>query len=150
MPQPLCTPGLPRIPTSDPSFPDPCHGTRCTMVAKHIKFAASAHGKVKQQVQTPAQEKTERLSVHSSDSRRRESYEKTCRCKRPVLGSEEGSAGVVNPWHTTSLMNFFKNFRVASAALRTLADSKKKKRYVCSRLYGTCTRGAQCVQANKV
>ena len=46
---------------------------------------------------TPAQEKTERLSVHPCDSRRRESSEKG-RCKRPVLGPEQSSAGVVQSW----------------------------------------------------
>ena len=48
-------------------------------------------------MQTPAQEKTERLSVHPCDSRRRESSEK-CRCKRSVLGPEQSSAGVVQSW----------------------------------------------------
>ena len=48
-------------------------------------------------MQTLAQEKTERLSVHPSDSRRRERCEK-CRCKRSVLGLEQGSAGVVQSW----------------------------------------------------
>ena len=100
MPQPLCTPGLPRIPTGNSSFPEPLpwhtlhDGGQTYQVGGHIGRCA---WKGKRQMQTPAQEKTERLSVHPSDSRRRESCEK-CRCKRPVLGPEQGSAGVVQYW----------------------------------------------------
>ena len=61
-----------------PSPQDPSHSTRCTMVAKHVKLAATSagvHGEGKGQVQPSAQEKTERLSVHLGCFRSREGSE---------------------------------------------------------------------------
>ena len=60
-----------------PSPQDPSHSTRCTM-AKHVKLAATspgAHGEGKGQLQTSAQEKTERLSVHLGCFRGRDGSE---------------------------------------------------------------------------
>ena len=87
--QPLCTLGLPRIPTGILSFPRPLPWY--TLHDGGQTYQVGGHGRCAWKGEDGKAERP------PCDSRRRESSEK-CRCKRSVLGPEQISAGVVQSW----------------------------------------------------
>ena len=79
-----------------PSPQYPCHGARCTMMAKFVKLAATSagtHGQKEGQVQASAQEDTERLSINPGSLGCGECGQK-CRSHRSVLGTQHCSGTV--------------------------------------------------------
>ena len=83
-----------------PSPKNPCHSTRSTMVAKDIMLVAHWQVRIDRgtgKVQSPAQEKAERLRVQSCRRGRWWRFE-WCRRQRAVLRPDESSGTVSEGW----------------------------------------------------